>query len=677
MRKDRKDKTSDLRQKAEKLHKKRAIKSDLDHHDSQNLKLVHELEVHKIELELQNQELIMANRKAEKYFELYDFSPVGNFTLSREGKIVELNIIGSRILNKERIYLKNKIFELFVSHDTKPIFDIFIDKVFKSKVKESCQLTLLTDSKVPIYVHINGIVSENTEQCYLTMIDISHLKQAEQKVKESEEKLRTIITTASEGYFVINEKGDFIDINQAYSDLLGYTKEELFDMSIHDIEVIESQDETELHMKQLMETGNDCFETFQKRKDGSFINVEISASHFKLTENQFVGFVRDITDRKKTEIALRENEKFLKEVQTIARLGSYKLDFISNKWYSSEILDEIVGIGKDFDRSLKGWASLIHPFWKKNLTDYFIQGMKSNKTKIDMEFKIIRQTDKTERWVHGIGNFIFNDKNQPISMTGTIRDITYRKLTEEKLKIKMDELVRLNKELEKFAYANQELEQFAYIASHNLQEPLRTISNYVNIFEEDYPEQFDESARKYLHVINDATKRMILLLDSLLDFSRLGRNLKLTNVDCKKLINTVIADLETMITTSGAGIEVADMPKLAVYESEFSQLFQNLIINAIKFRRKDTPPKIKISSEQLNTAWKFSVSDNGIGIAAKNFDKIYDIFQRLHSNSEYQGNGIGLAFCRKIVQLHKGEIWVESTLGKGSTFHFTISNLAE
>jgi light-regulated signal transduction histidine kinase (bacteriophytochrome) len=255
------------------------------------------------------------------------------------------------------------------------------------------------------------------------------------------------------------------------------------------------------------------------------------------------------------------------------------------------------------------------------------------------------------------------------------RDITKRRQSEEELKKKMDELRTLNKELRLFSNANKELEQFAYVASHNLQEPLRTVSNYINLFEEDYSEQIDAKALKYLHVINDATKRMTTLLHSLLEFSRLGRNMKLSAVDCNLLINDVVSDLDTMIVTSNASIIVGEMPTLNLNEPGIRQLFQNLITNAVKFRKKDTLPIIQIRSEKLIDKWKFSVSDNGIGIAPEYFQRIFEIFQRLHNNTEYEGNGIGLANCQRIVQLHGGEIWVESVLGEGTTFHFTIPNL--
>jgi light-regulated signal transduction histidine kinase (bacteriophytochrome) len=251
-----------------------------------------------------------------------------------------------------------------------------------------------------------------------------------------------------------------------------------------------------------------------------------------------------------------------------------------------------------------------------------------------------------------------------------------------------DELIIANKELafqneekEKRAVeliiANNELKQFAYIASHELQEPLRTISNYMQVFEEDYCARLDENALKYLHQVKNSTRRMSILITSLLEFSRLGINKELTYVDCNQLIDEVISDLDIKIKTSNAIIEVKEMPKLNLYETEIHQLFQNLILNAIKFQEKGAQPKIQIRSEKINEKWKFSISDNGIGIPGEHFNRVFDIFQRLHNNEEnYIGSGIGLAYCKKIVQMHHGEIWVESNKEQGVTFHFTIPKLS-
>jgi light-regulated signal transduction histidine kinase (bacteriophytochrome) len=244
----------------------------------------------------------------------------------------------------------------------------------------------------------------------------------------------------------------------------------------------------------------------------------------------------------------------------------------------------------------------------------------------------------------------------------SIIDITERKIQERSLKTQVELEIR-----------NKDLEQFAYLASHDLQEPLRTVSNYMQLFAEDYIEQLDDNAKKYLTSVNNATSRMSVLIKSLLDFSRLGRDKKLITLNCKKIIDEVLADLEIRIKTSQASIEVTEMPEILAYESELRQLFQNLINNAIKFQRPNLKPKIKISATEVDHKWKFAVSDNGIGIAPEHFERVFGIFQRLHTKDEFEGNGIGLANCKKIVELHNGEIWLDSKLGEGTTFYFTLN----
>ena len=243
----------------------------------------------------------------------------------------------------------------------------------------------------------------------------------------------------------------------------------------------------------------------------------------------------------------------------------------------------------------------------------------------------------------------------------------------DSIKIQSEEKDRQSAEL---ISVNNELKQFAYISSHQLQHPLRTIKNFVQIFEEDFSGKLDENAIRNLNIIKESTERMNSLIVSLSDFSRLGQNKQLSKVDIKRLIDNVLADLHNLLEISDPVVEVREMPVLNAYEVELGQVFQNLIVNAIKFRRKETRLVIKISSEQVNGKWRFSVSDNGIGIAPDQFPKLFSMFYRLHSDEkEYEGKGIGLAFCKKIIELHNGEIWVESNEKEGVTFYFTITSL--
>jgi len=221
---------------------------------------------------------------------------------------------------------------------------------------------------------------------------------------------------------------------------------------------------------------------------------------------------------------------------------------------------------------------------------------------------------------------------------------------------------------------NKELEQFAYVASHDLQEPLETVSSFVGVLQKKYAGKLDEKGDTYIGFIVQAAKRMQTLVRNVLEYSRIGKSNVKEPVDCNKLIREVITDLDASIQASQATVTAHELPVVNGNSIELKQLFQNLISNAIKFRKADVAPVVEISAAKEDGSWKFAVSDNGIGIDEKFYDRIFVIFQRLHNRSQYEGTGIGLSLGRKIVESHGGKIWVTSKPGEGSTFYFTIQS---
>ncbi|HSO88248.1 MAG TPA: PAS domain S-box protein, partial [Draconibacterium sp.] len=302
-----------LRGKSEKLLENKPMETDSYLSETGTLRLVHELQVHQIELELQNEELRRAKDEAEvatqKYTELYDFAPSGFFTLSKEGMIVELNLRGANMLGKQRSYLINSIFTFFVSDDTKSVFNLFLQKIFSHKTKQSCEVTLTADNKLPVYAFIKGIISKNGEHCIINVIDISRRILAEKALRKSEKLNRNIILqTAMDGFWLTDVQGKILEVNETYCMMSGYSQQELLSMKVSELDACETDEEVASHIKKVIETGNDRFETTHRRKDGSIFYVEIS-TQYRADAGKFVSFLRDITSRKQAEEELRQSEE--------------------------------------------------------------------------------------------------------------------------------------------------------------------------------------------------------------------------------------------------------------------------------------------------------------------------------------------------------------------------------
>ncbi|CAN5828471.1 hypothetical protein BH24BAC1_BH24BAC1_32400 [soil metagenome] len=272
--------------------------------------------------------------------------------------------------------------------------------------------------------------------------------------------------------------------------------------------------------------------------------------------------------------------------------------------------------------------------------------------------------DGTTFWGSIVSTALHNEKNEVIGFTKVTRDLTERKLAEDNLR----------QHLRQLEFQNRELEQFAYVASHDLQEPLRTISSFVELLEESFRGKLDEESDRHFRYVLEASDRVRELIRALLDYSRLGRERLLEWVDCPKVLEEVTSDLYASIQEANASVRWEGLPTVRAYPTELKLLFQNLISNALKFRKKDAAPEITVQAEKKEGYWAFSVADNGIGIEEQFLEKIFVIFQRLHPRSEYKGTGIGLAHCKKIVGLHEGEIWAKAEPMRGSTFFFTLKS---
>jgi light-regulated signal transduction histidine kinase (bacteriophytochrome) len=243
------------------------------------------------------------------------------------------------------------------------------------------------------------------------------------------------------------------------------------------------------------------------------------------------------------------------------------------------------------------------------------------------------------------------------------RNITDRKLAEQERERLLSDLARSNKELE----------HFAYVASHDLQEPLRMVTSFLQLLQRRYEGRLDEKADEYIHFAVDGVDRMHNLIEALLSYSRItkrGAEFKPVNAD--HALSHALANLTAAIAETGATVTTDSLPTISGDETQLVQLFQNLIGNGIKYQKAGARAVVHISAKQDGANWVFSVQDNGIGIEAQHFDAVFQIFQRLHTRSQYPGTGIGLAICKRIVERHHGRIWIESSPGQGTTFFFTM-----
>lgn len=246
-------------------------------------------------------------------------------------------------------------------------------------------------------------------------------------------------------------------------------------------------------------------------------------------------------------------------------------------------------------------------------------------------------------------------------------DIHQEELSKNKI-----QLERLNKEL---LIKNQELERFTSIASHDLQEPLRTIGNMTQLISKKYHDSFDDQGKKILDYVTTATNRMTIMIKGLLEFSRIGNKRGTIKVDCQDLVNDIILDFDSALKAVDGKVLINNLPSVYGNPVELRLLFQNLISNGLKFRKSGVSPIIKVTAKESITHFEFFVKDNGIGIDIEDYGKIFFIFQRLHPTEEYDGTGLGLAYCRKIVELHGGKIWIDSEVGVGSSFNFTLAKI--
>ncbi len=485
-----------------------------------------------------------------------------------------------------------------------------------------------------------------------------------QQLKISEQKFKTLLESAPDALVIVDNKGKIVLINSQTKKLFGYKRDELYGSTVeilipkrfHDKHV--PHREKYVHEPKVREMGAGL-NLSGRRKDGTEFPVEISLSPMQTEQGIWVSAaIRDISERKKSEEIIKQSEEKFNAAFQASPAGIIIANGITGKYLDvNDSFLKMIGYQRE---EVIGHTSLDLNLVVPVDRERVMKELNKIGALKNIESVVIKKSG--EKAFVLFSNETIVIKGEKCFLT-VLYDITDRKKTEAELQQKSEELAR----------SNQELEQFAYVASHDLQEPLRMVTSYVQLLEKRYKDKLDTDANDFIHFAVDGSNRMRTLINSLLDYSRINLIKSFEPISTNQLLEEVLQDLSDYIKENNAVIKIDTLPHIYGDPVLIGQVFQNLITNSIKFK-SNTKPEINISAKESNGEVLFSLKDNGIGIQKEYSEKIFVIFQRLHNKDTYPGTGIGLSICKKIVERHGGKIWLESEMGNGSTFYFTIKS---
>jgi PAS domain S-box-containing protein len=480
-----------------------------------------------------------------------------------------------------------------------------------------------------------------------------HRERGDRKITEHDSLLLGAIVGSSDDAIISkNLDGIITSWNQSAERLFGYTAAEAIGKPITILIPADRPDEEPRILARLRRGERvDHFETIRQRKDGSRLNISLTISPIKDARGQIVGaskIARDITQRKIDEQRLVEQARLL-DLSGDAILVRDRQDRIL---YWNRGAEEMYGFSRE-----EALGRVSHDLLRTEFPEPLPRILETvlRDGRWSGELSHARRTGSRivtlSRWVAER-----DADGEMIRILESNNDITER--------------VRAQAQLRR---ANQDLEHFAYSASHDLREPLRTVSLYAELLASRSSGKLDGDSRMFLDQVSRGAKQMETLLSGLMVYAEAaGQEKSADAIDAAGVLGDVLAGLARAIEESGAQVIFDPLPMVAIHRVHLQQIFQNLIGNAIKFRRADQPPIVKVKADQENANWLFCVADNGIGIAPEYQERIFGLFHRLHSAEQYSGAGIGLALCHRIVELYGGRIWVESQPGQGSSFYFTL-----
>ncbi len=470
-------------------------------------------------------------------------------------------------------------------------------------------------------------------------------------------RLRYLLAGVGEGYHVLDSHGRLVEASESFLKLLGYAVSDVGQLSITDWDV--SGSVALVGLRLMAPPG--CHETRYLRRDGTVIDVEVSCHRLDIEgERLLVQSARDIGERRiqmierlHGEAELRANGARLRMMLETTAEGVIGIDDEARVMFANRAAGEILGWTRRVEMMGKSSGDVLgHRLGDGARCDEescaIRKTLSDSRTRRVSDETFQRQSGRLVPIEYVVSPLVVEDVT--IGAVVAFHDITERKALEQELR-----------------RSNTELEQFAYVTSHDLRQPLRMISSYLSLIHRRLKDRMDADEEQFISFAVDGAKRMDALILGLLEHSRVGRDDVRDNVNLTEVVQEVLQNLSFAISDAEGRVEVfKDLPTVIGDRLELMRLFQNLIGNALKYRLPDRPPVVEVGWRDEAESWVVWVQDNGIGIAVEDFDRVFGIFQRLVTGDQYEGTGIGLAICRKIVEHHDGRIWIESEMDRGT-----------
>lgn len=635
--------------------------------DPETVKLIESLQLHQIEMERQNEELklakVQADNATQKYAELYDFSPSGYFTLSRDGVIAELNLCGSQMIGVDRKTAANRDFRSFVSNDTRIVFTLFLENVFQSDRKETCEVTLIVENSPPMFVQVSSIVTRNGEFCLMTVTDITERKRAEIALVESEEKFRNFIQYSSDPIFSFNKDDTYLYVNEAFARPFGKIPEEIIGKTQYDILPVAEAEKRLIVVHQVFQTGIKMETEVKIVTPAGEVQYFLTSADPLMNPNGEVLYVncvsKEITQLKKVEQALKDSEAQLAAILAaipdmifiLDRQGVY-LDYcgpITEELYTSPI--DFIG---------KNIHDVLPPALAQQFELAFEAAIATGEVQFCEYF-----IDLSNGRNYFEGKVVAYAESKLLTIT---RNISGYKQAEELISRKNEDLYRLNVEKDKF---------FSIIA-HDLRGPFSGFLGLTEALAKRLPDMTLKEIQEITFLMRNSAIHLFRLLGNLLEWSQMQRGLSAFEPK-QFLVKQKIEDYLVLADQMAAEKEITikmDLPDDMMIFADvnmFDSIIRNLISNAIKYTSKNGKIIFKFQKLPDNSV-EISVRDTGIGMDEKLIDQLFriDLKSGRKGTAGELSSGLGLIICKDFIEKHCGKLEVTSKEGVGSTFCFTL-----